>query len=400
MESVKPSPAPSRPSKKRGLFLLSFAVLAAVLLLCFPEASAQGALQGLTFCLGTLLPSTFPFLVLSAFCVQSGLSRWLEPLFAPVTRTLFSLPGCCGPTILLGLLGGYPAGVRGIAALYRQGSVTAGQAARMLGFCVNAGPAFTISVIGAGLYGNLWLGCLIFFSVSGASLLLGILLGGWDRLRRRKASRPEPTSGSLPASAPLPFGEALTASAADAARGMLNACCFVILFSACLSILHTAGITVLLFRGMHAAGIPVPAAASLFPLFWEIGSGAADACAFGAPLALVGGAVGFGGLCIHFQILSMASGFHPPRLPFFLSRLLHALFSAGFLLALLSLFPPFPLGEETAVFHNTASALQGGLSATHAPPLRAVAAAAALLALCIVLVAGGIRKSKGNRKIR
>ena len=31
MESVKPSPAPSRPSKKRGLFLLSFAVLAAVL---------------------------------------------------------------------------------------------------------------------------------------------------------------------------------------------------------------------------------------------------------------------------------------------------------------------------------------------------------------------------------
>ena len=205
MESVKPSPAPSRPSKKRGLFLLSFAVLAAVLLLCFPEASAQGALQGLTFCLGTLLPSTFPFLVLSAFCVQSGLSRWLEPLFAPVTRTLFSLPGCCGPTILLGLLGGYPAGVRGIAALYRQGSVTAGQAARMLGFCVNAGPAFTISVIGAGLYGNLWLGCLIFFSVSGASLLLGILLGGWDRLRRRKASRPEPTSGSLPASAPLPL---------------------------------------------------------------------------------------------------------------------------------------------------------------------------------------------------
>lgn len=110
--------------KGRLVFAAVAAALAAAGILCFPGQCAQGAKQGLSFCGNILIPSIFPFLVLSVFVVNSGVSKALSRLLDPVTKRLFRLPGSAGATVLIGLTGGYPSGARGIKALLDSGEIT------------------------------------------------------------------------------------------------------------------------------------------------------------------------------------------------------------------------------------------------------------------------------------
>lgn len=379
-------------SKGKYLVLALCTGLGAVGLACFPGDASQGAAAGLTFCLQVLIPSSFPFLVLSSFCVHAGISVRLGRLISPVTRVLFHLPGACGATILLSLAGGYPVGTRGIATLYHNGVISQKQANQMLYFCVNAGPAFTISVIGAGLYGMPRLGVYLFLSGTLASLLVGVVLGRFS---------PKPAAGANEESKPpVPWGDALVLSASDAARGMISACSFVILFATVLALLSRVGVVPFLCRALSAMGLPDSIAGGIFPLVWEITGGSADGVMLGIPFALMAFGVGFAGLCVHFQVLATASPFRPSRWKFFVARLVHGLLSAGFAAVLQHCFPIPISGPVVSVFHNTSQMLHGTLSAVSAPPVRAIAAGAVLIALCIVLLLSRFQRTAPSGRSR
>ena len=214
----------------RCIILLLISLGAGLALSLFPETAARGAAQGLNVCLSVLVPSLFPFLVLSVFLVRSGAAALLGRLLERPMRFLFRLPGCCAPVILMGMLGGYPVGARGTAALLQAGEIDEKQARRMTCFCVNAGPAFVLSAVGAGFLHSPRAGGILLASGLSASLVLGLLLRGRDPLtaRPRSVSR-----------APAKAGDALVASAFDACRSLAAMCCFVILFAVILEFLST-----------------------------------------------------------------------------------------------------------------------------------------------------------------
>ena len=72
------------------------------LLFAFPEESLQAAREGITLCLNELIPSLFPFFVLSSLLIETGvaglcacpLSRWMYPCLA--WGALGLLPWCWG----------------------------------------------------------------------------------------------------------------------------------------------------------------------------------------------------------------------------------------------------------------------------------------------------------------
>ena len=78
----------------------------------------NGALQGLLYCGNILIPSLFPFMVLSSFAVKSGLSEFAGRILAPLTKKIFHTDGCAGAIILLGLVGGFPIGAKRVVTLY------------------------------------------------------------------------------------------------------------------------------------------------------------------------------------------------------------------------------------------------------------------------------------------
>ena len=131
-------------------------------ILLFPNDVRNGASNGISYCLYTLVPSLFPFMVLSSFIIHSGISKFIGKLLQPVIQFLFYLPGSAGSVIIMSMIGGYPVGARGCMSLLEQGAITQKQAQRMLYFCVNAGPAFIISVVGSTLLQNALMGLCCF----------------------------------------------------------------------------------------------------------------------------------------------------------------------------------------------------------------------------------------------
>lgn len=347
----------------------------------FPAETAGGAASGLSLCLSTLIPSVFPFLALSSFCVHSGVSGLLGKFLNPLTKLLFHLPGCCGSVILLGWLGGYPTGARGIVSLYQNGSITQRQGERMLWFCVSAGPSFTISVIGAGFYQSTVFGLLLFFCQTGALLLMGIVVGICDRIRCKNSTEAAAEHDNAVC---VPFTHALVLAAGDGARGIVTMCSFVMLFTAMIEPLNSCGILQWCSGLLQNMGVSAPAAASLFPLGWEITSGVNFSHWLGVPLECLVFFTAFGGLCIWCQILAAAAPLQISRLKFFFSRIVHGGLSLLFFLLLKPLFfLPEPAGS---VFHNTSQMLPQQISSAGNSPLTSAISGMVLLAFCAVFL--------------
>ncbi len=295
--------------------LLLFAVVA-LLLLLFPRAVAGGISRGLSICSSVLIPALFPFLVLSGTIVRSGMTQGIGNRLEPVTRFLFGLPGCCATGILIAFLGGYPAGASAIGDLVRCGQLEKEDAKRMLRFCVNGGPAFLVSAVGAGLMNSAAFGWLLLAAHWGSSLLMGILGA------KRKESLRTVCSTTHKTSLSVAFVEAVT----GACGTMLTMCGFVVVFATLLALGDVL--------------IQNPVITTAFACLLEVNCGCLAAVEWPslAPF-LLGCTVGFGGLCVHCQAAAQLHGTGVMSSSFFLSRTAHALLTGLFTVLLLRLFP-------------------------------------------------------------
>lgn len=255
---------------------------AAALLLLRPQEAASAVRAGLALCAGTVVPSLFPFFAAISLLLQLGAAEALGRLCAPIMRPLFRMRGVCALPLLAGLLGGYPSGAKTAASLYAQGRITRQEAELLLGFCDNCGPAFLLGCVGAGVLGDpaagLWLYAVHILSALLAGLLLCRLSG--DR-------GPVLLGSALPA-APVSFPQALTSSVTGALASTLNVCAFVVFFQV-LSALPPAP--------------PPPLVLGVLEMVGGVSSLTSGPGGFAAAAAIVG----WGGLSVHCQAMSLAA---------------------------------------------------------------------------------------------
>ncbi len=117
-----------------------------IFLILDAKTAIGGAMDGVSLCLRSVVPSLFPFFLLSILLTGTfaGISI---PILSPVGR-LCGIPSGGEALLLTGLLGGYPTGAQGVAQAYEAGNLRHEDACRLLGFCSNAGPAFLFGIIG------------------------------------------------------------------------------------------------------------------------------------------------------------------------------------------------------------------------------------------------------------
>ena len=99
-----------------------------VLILDSPTA-LSGAKNGIEICLQSVIPSLFPFFVLSIL-LTSGLTGQRSPIIRPLSF-FTGIPQGSESIFLTGLLGGYPVGAQAVGSAYRMGVLTDTEAARM-----------------------------------------------------------------------------------------------------------------------------------------------------------------------------------------------------------------------------------------------------------------------------
>lgn len=306
--------------------LAIFAALCGLFVMIAASAQTVAACrEGLRLCVELILPSLFPFFVLSALLGKLGLPDMLGKRLAPLGEKLFHVSGAGCTAFFMGLLGGYPLGAAYIASLAESGQVSDREASRLLAFCNNSGPAFFVGALGTGVFGSVRIGLLLYAVHMAAALLSGLLFRG---------KRPASGSAVLPAP-PLPLSKAIPEAVRQAASASLNVCGFVVCFAVFTGLLDAKGLLSLL-AGLLAAltGQSLPWCRALLKGFFELGSGIG--ALRGLPptppnLALAAALMGWGGLSVHFQTLSLIADRDIKSAPHTAGRLLSA--GLSFLLA-------------------------------------------------------------------
>ncbi|GHU82383.1 hypothetical protein AGMMS50284_4160 [Clostridia bacterium] len=293
----------------------------------------KGAAEGLLFCTNVLIPSLFPFMVLASFIVKCGASDKLSFFLAPITTKLFKLPACAGMSILLSLIGGYPVGARGIMSLWEEKKITVLQAKRMSMFMVGGGPAFIIFVVGDSLLKERTLGVILWISGICAQLILAFILAAIAKTKKPEKEKSCNTKA-------LPVSTALVQSCADGVQGLLSMCGLVVLFSAMFGILNNIGADKLVEEALLFFCADKAAATSVFSVLWEVTKGCSVACKNGAPIFLTAFAIGWGGVCVHFQVYAVVERLGISKLKFTLCRLAQGILTAIFASICLMVYTP------------------------------------------------------------
>lgn len=369
-----------RKSALQHAALLAVLALGCVALLIWPQGAAAGVSRGLAVCGGVIIPSLFPFLVLTGLFVRSGLAGRVGRRLDGVTRRLFGLPGCCGAAVLIGAVGGYPAGAVATRELLHSGEIDEIQARRLLRFCVNAGPAFLIGTVGAGMLGSTWKGVLLYTANVLASFILGLF---------GRRSAPAETTCRLPRHPKDGAMKIVVESVESACASLLSMCGFVVLFAAFLTLSEVSGLTAFIMRVLaipftFTALDPQPLAC-LYTAFWEVSNGCMSVAGSGLRgmglFFLLGVAVGWGGVSVHCQIGGIFSETKVVTKGYILARAWHALLG-GALSALLIRVVPLPSPTGAAVTAAVVSAVPVQ------PVSVSVTASVALLLMCGALLFG------------
>lgn len=278
--------------KKLGYALsMTAAVLLLVTLILSAAEVKASCYEALIMCARLLIPSLFPFFVLSGFLSRLGLPGILGKLVSPVVSRIYGISPAGASALIMGFIGGYPAGAAYIADMEKEGFITAREGERLIAFCNNSGPAFIVGVMGTGIFGSVKTGLTLYTVHIASALLTGLLF--------RERTYPE----CIP---PHRLDEtdtvrAMVDSVKQAVVSILNVSGFVTAFSVLLSLLDSYGLFAL-FRSAYAK--------AFLSGILELGSGAGALAGLdGSPitLALAAGMLSWGGLSVHFQTLAVLS---------------------------------------------------------------------------------------------
>ena len=315
-----------RNQKVRNLcFLLSLCCCTAYLLL-HPQEAVDAAKTGMHLCVNVVVPSLFPFLILSGLVVRLGFAQSLKRILEPVMRPVFGLSGSCASALALGLIGGYPVGAKTAVSLYRERQINKKEVERLLAFCNNCGPAFLFGVVGAGVFANSRIGLLLYLIHILASILVGIVF------QLLFGSVPSSFNKTHPANEMQSFPKALTGSIQDAISSSLNIGGFIVSFTILIRFAFSAGL-IPAIGGLLARipGISHSDSEAMLVGMIELSSGVwglkEASAALPSKVAMAAFMLGWAGLCVHCQVLSFTEDEDLSIRPYLTGKLLHGIIS-------------------------------------------------------------------------
>ena len=257
------------------------------------SAAATWVSSGVSLCVRTLIPSLFPFMVISSMVISSGACT---ELFGAIARPLCPLlgvsrDGACA--LVLGWLCGFPIGAKCACELYREGRIGFDEYDRLTCVSGTPSPAFLILSVGKGMLGDVRLGVTLYALSVSCAIISGAILNA-RRTKSAKAFAP-PLQRTRQ---PLP--QAFVHAVSDSAMGMLNVCAFVVFFSALLGVIE---------QSIKFLALSDVAHALIFSLFEMTGGlyRISELCSQSA-LPLCALAAGWSGLCVHFQTVAICGG--------------------------------------------------------------------------------------------
>ena len=138
---------------------------------CIPAAS-----DALVQCITVIIPSLFPFLVLTEILNNTDLFTFIGNKAEKTGKLLFNVSGNAFSIIIISYICGFPATSKITSDFYRNGKISYSDALRLSAFTNNPGPLFMIGTIGVGFLGSARTGAELYLIQITASLITGLIM--------------------------------------------------------------------------------------------------------------------------------------------------------------------------------------------------------------------------------
>lgn len=287
-----------------------------ILLFAFSDSAFTAAGAALEVCAKSVIPSLFPYMVLSGLIVRRGLLAPLYPLLP--TEALFRLPPPSACPILLGALCGFPIGAKTASELYQAGQLSKEEAERTCAIANNTGPAFAVGIAGSVFWKSRSFGWYLYAVQLISAVIVGLLMGS----RRGKQQVRFGIKPHFTRESPI---RSFAESVSSAASAVIPLCGYIVFFSVLCAMIKEL--------------LPDILPAAVLCSVLEFTTGIREAAAVGgmSGLFLTGFALGFSGISVFVQSYCFTSQAGLSLRKTFLSKALQGVITGG----LCTLFPIF-----------------------------------------------------------
>lgn len=268
---------------KKNLFVY-FILVSMIIIAVRSEKILSCARESLSLCFSTVIPSLFPFMVLSSLFVNSYTNDSFK-FASAVTKRLLGIQKAANAAFMCGLICGYPIGAKCTCELYKAKKISASEAESLIAYSNNSGPLFVIGAVGAGIFG----------SVKTGILLYGVQL--FSALCAAKILKSHTTYSLSPYHESSKTKISFTQSVCTSVINIINVCGFIVFFSVINELIHP-----------FLTLLPPSMQAIIFCIL-EITNSIVNISSleysYAVKLAFVSFALGWSGLSVHMQVKSL-----------------------------------------------------------------------------------------------
>ncbi len=289
--------------------------LSFIVLFTQPKEIAEGIKKGFVLLGEKIIPALFPFMILSSYISASSAIQKLAMFFSKVSLRLFKVNGYGIIVVILGFLGGYPIGAKTLCKYYEESKLTKNEVFKLFPWCVNPGPAFTITAVGTFMLGSTKAGIIIYLSIICASVSVG-LFSKYTKDFEAVKKTPLQYTKSKPS---------LVNSVSSATNAMLSICGWVLIFSAITSSLNVL--------------IKNESIKTFINCISEVTTGCNTLLEKNASVPIVCASLAFGGLAVIFQVAPYLEKCDFGLKNFICWRIINSALSAFYCAQFLKLFP-------------------------------------------------------------
>lgn len=282
----------------------------------------------------SVVPSLLPFFIATEILNYTNIVSFLGRFLNKFMRPLFNVPGEGSFALIMGIISGYPVGAKIVSNFKKQGICTEVECERLLAFTNNSGPLFIIGTVGVSLFSSSSIGIKLFIAHFISCILVGFLFRWWKSSKRASSFSTVSTKSTVNYLSFSNLGSVLSKSIQSAIQSIIVIGGFVVLFSVIISMLRSSRILFLFSTVLNPflklLNIPTVYSQGIITGIIEVTNGVKLVAINSNPISIILASflLGFGGISVFLQVLSITSEAQISIKPYVLGKFLQACFSA------------------------------------------------------------------------
>lgn len=338
--------------KLKNLLIPTCICLFTVFLLVFSNSNLSSAKTGLSLWANSVVPSLLPFFIATELLGYTNVISFLGKSLTKFMKPIFNVPGEGAFPFIMGIISGYPMGAKIVSNFKEQGVCTQEECERLLAFTNNSGPLFIIGTVGVGLFKDTRTGFLLFITHILACITVGFLFRWWKTNKRKKKTTLDNSVSSTNTVSICNLGEVLASCIMNAINTIFLIGGFIVLFSVIISILKSSRILEILGNTLspllNIFGISNNFLEGTITGILELTNGICSIASIpnkyiSSNIIICAFLLGFGGISIMLQILSITSKSKISIKPYIIGKFLQAIFATIYTYIIIYSVPFFNL---------------------------------------------------------